>query len=394
MPTRADVGLAQVTNPIYGGGGTLYLVQTPTGVLYQVFCNADIDLSFAKSLDGGLTWSSPTIVFTGSVTNLAVWYDRWSGFAAGKIYCAYVDSGIDDILFRTIDTEAADALGAQTTVFAGASTASGGALSITRARGGNLVVAGSIDAGAEDGAWESADGGATWAGAMADPSEAATQDQYLLLPGWNADNQDVMLIFWDASEDELSVKRYDDSANTWTETLIAASMVDQAATTAWPHMAAAVDIANSRNLLIAWSAVDAANADLRCWQITDAAITEVTNVVLNSTDDKGLAALAIDTLTGDLYVFYGGKSDGSETFPTALNIYYKVSKDAGTTWGPETILSAQGPYSIRFICTVPRFSSAFNRPPAVTWYRYNTLNLLEVNAPLPMQPQASCLIGI
>jgi hypothetical protein len=73
MPTRADVGLAQVTNPIYGGGGTLYLVQTPTGVLYQVFCNADIDLSFAKSLDGGLTWSSPTIVFTGSVTNLAVW---------------------------------------------------------------------------------------------------------------------------------------------------------------------------------------------------------------------------------------------------------------------------------------------------------------------------------
>jgi hypothetical protein len=308
------------------------------------------------------------------------------------IYCAYVDSGIDDILFRTINTEAADALGTQRTVFAGTDTLAGCALSITRARGGNLVVAGAIDAGTEDGAWESADGGVTWASPIADPSEAAISDQYLLLPGWNADNQDVMLIFWDSSADELSVKRYDNSANTWTETLIAAGMVDTIST--WPHFAAAVDIANSRNILIAWSAVDLLNADLRCWLIDDTTITEVTNVVLNSTDDQGMAALALDTLTGDLYAFYGGKSDGSETHFTALNIYYKVSKDAGTTWGPETKLTARGTYGIRFMTTVPRFSSAFNRPPAVVFYNSNTPTIMRVNAPLPMQPRATYLIGV
>jgi hypothetical protein len=211
-------------------------------------------------------------------------------------------------------------------------------LSITRARGGNLYCRVCIDAGAEGGFFRSTDVGATW-GSRTINEALATTDQMILLPGWAADNQDIMGIFWDADADEISRQLYDDSGNSWGESSIATSMVDVVSTTSFPHFAAAVDIANSGNVLIAWSAVDALNADLRCWTVTESAITEVTNVVANSTDDQGWAALAIDTVTGSWHAFYCGASDGGETFLTALKVYTKVSQNSGSTWGAETALT-------------------------------------------------------
>jgi len=391
--SRVDVLAPSVTTE-WLGAGTNYVIQTPSGTLYRVYIDAAADVVFVKSIDGGLTWSLSTGVHSGTVQAVAVWYDRWSNISAGLIHCAYTDTGSDDIFYRSIDTESSDSLSGEVTVFAGSTAIAGGALSITRARGGNLVVAGSIDAGNEDGAWESTDVGATWGSAIADPSEAGTTDQYLLLPGWNADNQDVMLIFWDASAEELSVKRYDDSGNSWAETSIATSMTDQTAATAFPHMAAVVDLANSRNIVIAWSAVDAANADLRCWIIDDTTITETTNVVLDGTDDQGLCALAINSTTGLLYAFYGGKSDGSETFGASINIYYKSSANAGTTWGSETRLTTVGAY-IRQINCPPRFLDFLPAPPLVLWgYTTGVLTEARINMGLPISPRASYQIGV
>jgi len=351
--------IAQTTGLVqFNGGGINYLVQTPTGVLFCVYVDTGADVAFRKSTNGGVTWSDPVVVYAGTVTALTIWYDRWSNIAAGLIHCAYADSSVDDIFYRSINTESSDALSAQTTVMLGSSTAAGGSISITRARGGNLMVAGSIDAGAEDGAWKSTDVGANWA-ASADPSEAATTDQYLLLPGWNADTQDIQLIFWDASGNALSVKRYDDSANTWAETEIAGSMTDQAPATAFPHYAAAVDITNSQNLVVAWSAVDTANADLRCWKITDVAITETAaNVVLNSTDDQGLCGIGINTTTNHWWVCYGGKSDGSEVFLTSINVYLKVSRDGGVSWDAETKIT-DAAEDITWLVTCPRYTGSF-----------------------------------
>jgi hypothetical protein len=338
------------------GGGSGYLVQTPDGVLYNVYISVNSqDVVFRKSTDG-IYWTAETIVGAATNVQLSVWYDRWSGIAAGKIHCAYVDSTADDVLYRSIDTESADALSTETVIFAGASTAgTTNSLSIARARGGNLGCFFDIDGGTEDGFAKSTDVGATWTGqpTTADPSEGAA-DYAILLPGWAADNQDFMMFFWDGSADEISRKLYDDSANTWSETSIATSMVDVAPSSCFPQFAATVDIANSRNLLVAWSARDLANADLRCWHITESAITEVTNVVLNSGDDQALAVIGIDTSTGYWYVFYTGASDGSETHTSSVNLYCKVSKDDGSTWGPETKLT-HTPFDIRFLRNIPRF---------------------------------------
>ena len=357
MANRAEVGVAWSVNANYSGGGTSYLVQTLTGVLYCVYIDVADDVAFKKSTDNGLSWDAAVSIFAGTTTALSVWYDRWSNISAGLIHCAYTESVTDDTLYRTINTESSDALSTQTVIFAGGTTAGGGQLTIARARGGNVYCRTCIDAGAEGGFFRLPNANVpngAWDAARTINEALATQDQMILVPGWAADNQDMMAFFWDASAEEISRQLYDDSANSWGETSIATGMTDLVATTAFPNFAAAVDITNSRNLLVAWSNVDTLNADLRCWHVTESAITEVTNVVQNSTDDQGLCAIGIDTATGYWYVFYAGKSDGSETWNTAVNIYYKVSQDNGTTWGAETKLTNAVNRIENLACT-PRF---------------------------------------
>lgn len=376
----------------FNSAGVLYVVQTNSGVFYKVFIDGLNDVKFIKSSDG-LTWSVPVNIFTGTATILSIWYDRWSGIAADQINCAYVESGGHNILHRSIDTASSDALSTETTVFDGASAASNGALTIWRERNGHLRVVGAIDGGTEDGAWSSDDAGATWDDTIADPSEGATNDQYFGLPGWNADTADGMVIFVDASANGLSVKRYDDSGDSWAETAIIAdgSFTDLVSSSGFPNVACFVDIANSRNIVVAWTATDAANADLRCFIVTDTTVTETaTNVVLNSTDDQGLCAAGIDTATGTWYVFYCGKSDGSETFSSALNVYYKTSTDAGATWSAETLLTSMARAILALWCT-PRFSTNYI---VMLYHNLSGQNGIVSSALLPISPRARMEIGV
>lgn len=393
MSRRLDLVFAQTTGLVqFNGAGTQWIVQTPAGELYLIYVDTGSDVAFRKSTDNGKTWGAPTVVFAGTVTAVAIWYDRWSNISAGLIHIAYQESANDDTLYRTINTESADALSTQTTIFLGTSTATGGHLSITRAVGGNVYCKTVIDAGAEGGFYRLPNANVpngAWDAARTVDETIATTDMMILAPNLTAaDNQDIMAIFWDASANEISRKLYDDSGNSWSETSIATSMTDQAATTAFPHFDMCVDIANNQLIIVAWSAVDTANADLRCWTITDSAITEVTNVVLNSTDDQGLCAIALDTVNDDWYCFYGGKSDGSETFLTSINIYYKVSQDNGTTWGPETKLTNNA-YDITWLIATPRFSGNF----CVAFHKDIALDELMVSASI-MQPRANFALGV
>lgn len=320
----------------YTGEGTKYLVETPAGVLYALFINHLSDLVYSKSTDGGKTWESPVVVFAGTVVNLSVWYDRWSNISAGLIHCAYTDSGIDDTLYRTIDTENSDALSTETTIFSGATTAiPGSAISICRARGGNVYCRTVIDAGAEGGFFRLTNANVpngAWDAARTINETLATLDQAILLPGWAADNQDMMLVFWDVSANEISMQLYDDSADSWSETSISGSMVENNPSNGYPNFAAVVDIANSRNILVAWNAADTANQDLLGWTLTESAVTAFTTPpVLNAVDDCTCCALSIDS-NGYLYVAFFGNPDGSETYLNSLNLYMKVSRDYGETW--------------------------------------------------------------
>lgn len=360
MPRRAGCLVAATAPAMFNGAGSNYVIRTPTGTLYVVYIDTGSDVAFRKSDDNGISWSNPTIIFAGVVVALSVWYDRWSDITAGLIHIAYQESTTDDTLYRTINTESSDALSTQTVIFAGASTAGGGHLSITRSRGGNVYCKTVIDAGVEGGFFRLPNANVpngAWDAARTINEALATTDQIILVPGFAADNQDIMAIWIDSSANGLSRQIYDDSANSWAETAIIADggVVEGIATTAWPHFDAAVDITNSRIIVVCWTAVDTANADLRCFTVTESAITETsTNVVLNSTDDQGMVAIAVNEDDADHWVvFYCGASGGGETFQTSLNIYAKGTKDAGATWSPETQIT-QAAHNMRMILSSPR----------------------------------------
>ncbi len=345
MSRRDDLLFAQTTGIVqFNGAGTQYVVQIPTGEIYIFYIDTGSDVAYRKSSDLGVSWSNPVIVFAGTTISLSVWYDKWSGLAGGLVHLAYTETGTSDTLYRTVNTASADALSTQTVIHAGTSAVvTGSNLSITRSQGGNVYCKTQIDAGAEGGFYKLLNANVpngAWAAALTNTEALATLDMQILVPGFAADTNDIMCIFWDASANEISRYVYDDSANTWAETTISGTtMVEISPATAFPNFNIAVDLTNSTIILVAWNGIDTANQDLKCWTVNETAITALTDVVLNGTDDQGLAGISIDSQTGYWHAFYAGKSNGTEIWPTAINLYTKVSQDSGTTWGPETLLT-------------------------------------------------------
>lgn len=393
MPRRADVLAAQTTGLLqFTGGGSQYVVETPAGVLYLVYVDTGSDLAFKKSTDGGLSWSAATVVFAGTITGFSVWYDRWSGIAADLIHLAYTESGGSDTLYRTIDAASADALSTQTTIFAGTSQAAGQGLSITRARGGNVYCKTTIDAGAEGGFFRLPNANVpngAWDAARTNTEALATQDMFLLAPGFAADNQDIMCVFWDISANQISRYVYDDSANSWAESIFSGTFTEQVAATSFPNFNLAVDLTNSRLVVVAWNAIDTANADLTCWTVTESAVTAKTDVVTNSTDDQALCSIQIDSVTGEWVVFYCGASGGGETWLTSVNIYRKGSRDSGSTWGAETQVTLAAA-DITWMAGVPW---AYLTPPLIAYHKDLTLDEIYVNVDRT-QPRAAYQLGV
>lgn len=393
MPRTVDVLFSTFRNSNWNGGGVEYVVETLSGVLYAFYINTDDDVVYRKSTDKGLTWSDYVVVFTGTATQLAVWYDRWSGIAADLIHLTYSESVTDDVFYRTVDAASADALSTQTLIFAGASTAANSHMALTRARGGNVYCKVCIDAGAEGGFFRLPNANVpngAWDAARTINEALATQDQMILMPGFAADNQDIIGLFLDASSNELDRTLYDDSANSWALTNIATGITDLVVSTAAFNFSATPDLANNRLFVICWTNVDTATARLRAWVVTESAITALTDVVASSTDDQGLCGITLNISTGHLYAFYGGASGGGETWPTALNIYYKVSTDAGATWGAEQQLTTEA-RSLLELVVCPR--TQWQCPGVLFTGASTNTNYARYTAPV-VQPRAEhILIG-
>jgi hypothetical protein len=344
MPRRATVTVnATVNQNMFAMRGGPQMVETLSGVLYQLYIDAFSDLVYVKSTNGGLTWSNPVVLFAGTVEQHAVWYDRWSGISADLIHYVYTESATnDDVFYRTINTASSDALSTQTTVmaFTSATAAGGGTLSLTRSRGGIVYCRACVDAGAEGGFAHLVNANVpngAWASRTIDEA-VADNDDIVLMPGFAADADDIIAIFLDASANTLSRKLFDASGNSWSESDINTGYTEPLPETHSSNFAVVPDLDNSQLYVVMWTQADLANADLLCYTVTESAITAVGDVITNSTDDQGMTALALDVNTGNLYCAYGGASGGAQTFPTAITFHYKVSTDSGATWGSEQSL--------------------------------------------------------
>lgn len=358
--SRADVNVeTTVATNNRNCGQSNHIVRLANGIWYMFFTDGSAStVYYRKSTNYGLSWNLPVqIKATSAARGVACWFDQWTpGDSGTVIHLAYFESTTSDVFYRALDT-ASDTLGTEITILNGASANNNEntCISVTKSRGGRILVAFDIDGGTETGFYKSDDFPVTAFTSKTDVNEA-TSDYYLLFPGNDADSADIYAVYWDRSADEISLKVYDDSGNSWAETSIAASMVDVSAATVASQFSGSVRLSDGHLIMAAWSNADTANADLRLWDINGSgSITEKTNVVLNSTDDQAACAVGVDTSNDYIYVFYLGKSDGSETAYTSLNVYYKVSIDGGVNWGAETLLSLSA-RGITYLNCSPIFS--------------------------------------
>ncbi len=313
---------------------------TSLTVGYVIYSDSLFDLTYRKTVDGGATWGGAVNIRTGRVIKYDCWADWQTVSDAGtKIHIAYLDTDTDDIRYVYLDTSD-DSIGGDVLIEAcqgtGAFDVSYGVsyhgLSITKTRGGNLAVAlRYTDDGAAVfyGFYTSPDA-TTWTSKTA-PWEADA-DYILLFPGNEADNQDIWATFWDVDAQEISLKTYDDSGNSWSEQLISASM----SSAVYLQMGGAIRLSDGHLIFAAWNIYSAATADLMTWDINGAgSITAKTNVITD-TNEYFLVSVFINQVNDDIYVAYTGGTDTT----SLVAAFYQKSVDGGASWGGQAALQA------------------------------------------------------
>lgn len=349
-----------------------------------VFVNSSNDVVGAKTTDGGVTWSAGTAVQAGTVAGLESFADiRVAGDNGTKIHVAWIDSVANNFRYAAYDISAGTWSTPVNVDGAGDGTAGGTTCFIAKTLAGGFV-AGWVSS-TNSGAYKSNDG-VTW-NACASPVEGAAVDYMHGVHVNTDDTKDSGIIFGDVSANEYSIKMYDDSADTWTETAIAASAI---ATTSAPADMS-TRLSDGHTILVFWNATDTATADylafdLRLNSIASPTVTALTNILTDSAE-SGAGGCFIDQAANHIYATYlRGTAFGSTT-----KVYYKVSTDGGLTWSVETAYSeaAEGPLRTCFggdmgrNANGGRFQPMFLNSTASDLF-VNLVNDVEVSAVVPV----------
>lgn len=300
-----------------------------------VFEDPGDDLATTRTTDKGSTWSETT-QHIADVNQVAVWYDKETpGDTGTLVHMAWLDSTAQTLFYQTIDV-ADGSLGTRRTVQASLTVdilPELSRLAITKAVNGNLMIAFSTQTEIES--LRSTDSGANWTD-RADPYETAIEEDYLLLFPANVDAGDVAGIFWDRSANEISIKMYDDSANTWTETSIATSMTDD---TLHINMDGSVRHSDNHILFAAHSNDNSTTDDLLTWDLTvdsiaSPTVTAKTNIFTNQ-NAAAQVSVFINQQNDDVYVAYlkGG------TWQETVDVVYHLSTDDMANWAAESAYS-------------------------------------------------------
>ena len=317
-------------------------IWTGNNVGYIFLFNDTATLVYIKTTDGGLTWSSDVTIKSGNIPGFSIWPDWWTpGDGGTNIHIVYAVNDPDAVSYRRLDT-ADDSLSAEVNVTSPVITSSvttwqAACVDIVKTRGGHLIMAFWADTVGARGTFRSTNGGASWS-SRAQVADGDEVDRILLFPGNEVDPNDIWCIYWDVSAQELSLKVYDQSANTWSETSIATG--HQAFFTISFMMAAMQRHSDNHVIVTALTNGGTNAADLKLYDIVGPGDTVTKSNVFTNEVNHTATTLTIDQQVDALYVGYTG--DPSDTSPTAARVRYKKSTDGGTTWSAATIYDQSG----------------------------------------------------
>ncbi len=316
-------------------------------------------LTVKKTSDGGATFAT-SIAAGGSVAAYAtVWADWWTPGDTGALIHIAAGNGpsVNYYQFDTSDDTWRDSgigaglsgpVGSQSGHVMGTMT-----LSITKAIGGGKV---SICANARNDV-ENVQGSdmssavapyssfSSRASPYDSQTDGETTDAIMLLPGAEADTNDIVAIYRDMSADILYLRKYDDSADSWSSTQISTGIASSDSNTTITYAATIRESDNHVIVVAMTSAVTGETNNILTFDINTVTptITAKGNVLTNAGDLMDVCIM-VDNNSDDLYVGYIG-GDASDTRPASVHVRYKISTDGGATWGSAVVFSDnRGPY--------------------------------------------------
>src|SRR3990167_7152677 len=324
--------------------GMRAVVFVTNNIGYVFGINGDNDLDYMKTTNGGLTLSAATDVFTGTVEAFDVWYDQWTPGDTGRIiHIWYIQGGTgDDLLYTQLNTNGD--VQTDRTVVSLTSTAASRTqfISGTKTRGGNLYCAYNIDNITESGMYRSVDNGANWS-VMTSPMEGDDGDQCKLFPANVADPQDIWILYQDASTDELTLKEYDNSGNSFTESA-ALTMAEETTDASGQYGLDGAIRHSDGHLIVAYmSTYDAAGGSTNNFNVYDinstGSLTALT-AIATGVDHIYYPSVYLNQDQPDwIYVAYLGVSAGTSTLTSSIPVVYALSKDRGLTWTKDIAMS-------------------------------------------------------
>lgn len=317
-----------------------YWTDKDTGMIITVSeTNTGAWLMAHKTTDAGVSWTPIEIVSIGNsytvspqIKGLATFFDQELPDDTGTlIHMAWytLDGANSYLYYRTIDISdgSLGTLRTLSTTLTVNATNYLNTLALTKALSGYLYVGGTTQT--DNLAYVSTDSGANWSTIATFMEDVSAEDWAILLPANTGDNNDICCLFWDRSSNTMSIKMYDNSANSWTETNIDTAATDDLAN---PNMDAAVRHSDNHIILAFHNNDDSTTDDLKVYDITPDSIasptvTGLTDVFTN-TGEAAQVAVMINQQNNYIYVAYiiGG------TWTTWVSIYYSYSTDGGSTW--------------------------------------------------------------
>ncbi len=332
---------------VNGGCFGPYWANTLDAVI--IYKNTTGDPTTSRTADGGATWGAPVDLEASNMKQLAAFFDKEvPGDNENLVHVVWLDDADNDFHYRTIDANTGT-LGTIRSINAAVvgiqSTAVDHRVGICKTVGGNLIAFYETDS--ESNTYRSVDAGENWT-SRADVSETAGQQDWVLLyPATTTDDNDACAVFWDVSASEISIKMYDDSADTWTESSILSSMVADV-----QNIAMDAVIRHSDGMLFgaAHSDEDTTGDDLLTFavlpnSIAAPTINTGTTAVFTNQAASSQVAMFINQQNNNVYAAYlkGG------TWEATVDCVFHISANGMTSWGAEQAYSEAAADDLRFV---------------------------------------------
>jgi hypothetical protein len=319
------------------------VVAIDVNTLYCFYIDGSDNLYYEKSTDGGATWGSATTVLstgTDVVQAWGVWYEPWTNGRTNKYIhiVAGESTSTDSLIYRYLDT-ASDTLSTQIEVTTWTGANSNPVAQVTVTRGGNIAVGCTWNT-SESHFAVSTDSGASFTSKSTTTWFESAYDGWHLLPGNHADNNDVWCWFIDDSAsagDNVTMKTFDDSANSWSESGAVSSLSVSfgGRTDFWP-LGATTRHSDNDAFLVCITEYDTATADIVKVSYDGTTFTK-TDIITNQAE-HACPRIGINQQNDDEYIFYISGS----TLLSSVDIHYRLNGGSETTYSEGTSADFRG----------------------------------------------------